>query len=118
MKGHSAKDYMVETPSIKQTSLEDIVEKYQYFIFDCDGVLFHSGDEIGQAFQSLKYIKQHPKQDKDIFFFTNATTRTREVLLHDKLIGEHDFHDIPLENLYTASYLTAMYVKNQLIPAK
>ena len=50
MKGHSAKDYMVETPTIKQTCLEDIVEKYKYFIFDCDGVLFHSGDEIGQAF--------------------------------------------------------------------
>ena len=48
---------MVNTPKIMQTKLEDLVEKYDYFIFDCDGVLFHSGDEIGQAFQSLKYIK-------------------------------------------------------------
>lgn len=54
---HSAKAYMVNTPKIMQTKLEDLVEKYDYFIFDCDGVLFHSGDEIGQAFQALKYIK-------------------------------------------------------------
>ena len=50
MEGHSAEAYMVETPTLKQALLEDLVEKYDYFIFDCDGVLFHSGDEIGQAF--------------------------------------------------------------------
>jgi hypothetical protein len=77
-RGHSAADYMVTTPRINQSRLEDLVEKYQYFIFDCDGVLFHSGDEIGQAFSALRYIKKHPSKNKDVFFFTNATTRTRE----------------------------------------
>ena len=38
---------MVETPGIQQALLEDLVKKYDYFIFDCDGVLFHSGNEIG-----------------------------------------------------------------------
>ena len=116
-KGHTAADYMVNTPRINQTKLEDLVEKYQYFIFDCDGVLFHSGDEIGQAFSALKYIKKHPAQNKDVFFFTNATTRTREELLK-KVQVEHNYFDIPKENIYTASYLTAQYCKDKLIPSR
>ena len=104
---------MVHTPTIKQSNLESIVEKYDYFIFDCDGVLFHSHDEIGHAFKALRFLKQKNKQ---IYFFTNATTRTREELLHNKIIGEHKFNEIPLENLYTASYLTSLYVKNEVFP--
>ena len=92
-----------------------MVQKYDYFIFDCDGVLFHSNDEIGDAFASLRYIKKvDPK--KQIFFFTNATTRTREELLHDKLIGDHSFDILPVENLYTASYLTALYLRDDYLP--
>jgi hypothetical protein len=79
-RGHKTSDYMLDTPNMPQSRLEDLVEKYQYFIFDCDGVLFHSNDEIGHAFKALKYIKKHPAK-KEVFFFTNATTRTREELL-------------------------------------
>ena len=107
---------MAETPTITQTNLETLVQKYDYFIFDCDGVLFHAGDEIGDAFKSLKYIQQFP--DKRVFFFTNAATRTREELLKEKIIGEHGFTTMPLENLYTAGYLASLYVKDQLIPAR
>jgi 4-nitrophenyl phosphatase len=108
---------MVSTPSIKQSRLEDIVEKYQYFIFDCDGVLFHSGDEIGQAFAALKYIKHHPSKSKDVFFFTNSTSRTRETLLK-KFQEEHNYFESSVENIYTAGYLTARYCKDKLIPSK
>lgn len=79
-KSHSTSAYMKDTPNIKQSRLEDLVDRYKYFIFDCDGVLFHSHDEIGDAFKALKYIKKHPAP-KEVFFFTNATTRTREELL-------------------------------------
>lgn len=93
LKGHSTEAYMVHTPQIKQSNLESIVDKYEYFIFDCDGVLFHYHDEIGHAFKALKYLK---KKNKQIYFFTNATTRTREELLNNKIIGEHKFEQIPL----------------------
>ena len=58
----------------------------------------------------------HPGQQKEIFLFTNATTRTREELLYDKLIGKHDFDLVPIDKIYTASYLTAKYLKDVLIP--
>jgi len=66
---------MVNTPNIDQSTLDKLVDDYDYFIFDCDGVLFHGHDEIGDAFSSLRYLKS---KNKEIFFFTNATTRTRE----------------------------------------
>eukprot|EP00355_Strombidium_rassoulzadegani_P000680 CAMPEP_0168608234 /NCGR_PEP_ID=MMETSP0449_2-20121227/514_1 /TAXON_ID=1082188 /ORGANISM="Strombidium rassoulzadegani, Strain ras09" /LENGTH=114 /DNA_ID=CAMNT_0008648197 /DNA_START=23 /DNA_END=367 /DNA_ORIENTATION=+ len=105
--GHSAADYMVTTPSIKQSSLEEMIEQYRYFIFDCDGVLFHSKDEIGRAFKALDLIKQH--DNKDVFFFTNATTRVRGDLLK-KVQVDHDFFNITVDKIYTASYLTGVYL--------
>ena len=111
---HSAANYMVSTPGLVQANLETLVQKYDRFIFDCDGVLFHSHDEIGDAFAALNYIKSF--SGKEIYFFTNATTRTRETLLNKKLIEDHNFRNIALENLYTASYLTSLYVKDELIP--
>lgn len=111
---HGIDDYLQITPTIEQADLDDLVKKYDYFIFDCDGVLFHSCDEIGRAFDALKYIKKHP--GKEIFFFTNALSRSREVFLNKKIIGEHGFTEIPLENLYTVSYLACLYVRDTLIP--
>ena len=96
---------MVGTPTIKQTNLETIAPKYNHFIFDCDGVLFHSKDEIGQAFKALSYLNS---SGKSTYLFTNATTRTRE-MLQEKIWVDHQ-HDFKLENIYTASYLTAMYL--------
>ena len=114
-KGHSAEAYMVNTPGIKQSNLEEMVKRYNYFIFDCDGVLFHSQDEIGQAFKALDYIKSFP--GKDIFFFTNATTRTRMNLVK-KVQNDHGFYNIGEENIYTASYCASIYLKEDLLPKK
>lgn len=111
---HGIQDYIQVTPGITQTNLESLVDQYDYFIFDCDGVLFHSGDEVGEAFNALRYIKKHA--GKHIYFFTNALARTREVFLNDKIIGEHGFTEIPIENLYTVSYLTCLYVRDTLFP--
>lgn len=36
--------------------LKDLVEKYDFFLFDCDGVLWHGDQEIEQAFAALRYI--------------------------------------------------------------
>ena len=37
-------------------------------------------------------------------------------MLNKKLIQDHNFKNIALENLYTASYLTSLYIKDELIP--
>ena len=37
-------------------------------------------------------------------------------MVHDKLIGEHDYDELPVDKAYTASYLTAIYLRDVFIP--
>jgi 4-nitrophenyl phosphatase len=87
------------------TDLETLVAKYDFFLFDCDGVLWSGPYEIKNAFAALKYIQQFP--EKEIFLITNNSTRLRESVIADKLkkFGGDDFH-VPLENIYTSAYVT------------
>jgi len=85
--------------------LADLVRTYDYFLFDCDGVLWHGESEIEGAFKALKYIQSHP--GKEIFLITNNSSRLRETVINDKLkvFGGDDFN-VPLANIYTSAYFT------------
>jgi 4-nitrophenyl phosphatase len=89
-----------------------LIEKYDYFLFDCDGVLWHGDREIEQAFSALRKIQLHSSGKKHIYLITNNSTRLRETIISDKLkkLGGDDFH-VPLENIYTSAYVTTQYVK-------
>ena len=52
---------------------KDLVDKYDYFIFDVDGVLIKGGTEIEDSFKGLDYILTQPQ--KKIFFLTNNSTK-------------------------------------------
>ena len=92
------------------TSFEDLVAKYDYFLFDCDGVLWHGDSEIERAFSALRHIQSH--EGKHVFLITNNSTRQRESVIEEKLkpMGGDDFV-VPLENIYTSSYVTGQYIK-------
>jgi ribonucleotide monophosphatase NagD (HAD superfamily) len=32
---------------------DDLIAKYDYFLFDCDGVLWHGADQIDGSFDAL-----------------------------------------------------------------
>ena len=55
--------------------LKEIAEKYEYFIFDCDGVLWH-GEEIhvGQAFRNIEWLESIGKK---VYFVTNNASLSR-----------------------------------------
>ena len=36
--------------------------------------------------------------------------------MHDKLIGEHGYDQLPVDKVYTASYLTAVYLRDVYVP--
>ena len=88
-----------------------MVKKYDYFLFDCDGVLWHGDSEIKGAFSALKYILSHP--GKEIFLITNNSSRLRETVINDKVkvFGGDDFH-LPLANVYTSAYVTGQYLRS------
>jgi 4-nitrophenyl phosphatase len=85
--------------------LVDLVKHYDYFLFDCDGVLWHGDSEIKDAFKALRYIKSHP--GKEIFLITNNSSRLRETVINDKVkVFGGDGFEVPLTNIYTSAYVT------------
>ena len=56
------------------SSIKPILSRYKYFFFDCDGVLWHGGKELFNAFQALKFLQA---QNKQIFLLTNNSTQSR-----------------------------------------
>ena len=59
---------------IQIDKLADIVNNYDCFVFDCDGVLYAEAKEIGQAFSVLQWLME---QGKKVFFLTNSAVYTR-----------------------------------------
>ena len=52
------------------TSVRSLAEKYDYFLFDCDGVLWN-GDtmHIGQSFRNIEWLESIGKK---CYFITNS----------------------------------------------
>lgn len=83
----------------------DIMEKYDSFIFDMDGVLWH-------GFEFMDYVKPTLdaliKANKQVFFCTNNSLTHRPVYQH--YLQKADI-DVPLSSVYTAASTTATYVR-------
>jgi len=47
---------------------------YKYFIFDCDGVLWHGSKELYNSFNIIRLLQS---QTKDYFLLTNDSTKTQ-----------------------------------------
>jgi 4-nitrophenyl phosphatase len=61
----------------------DLAEKYDYFLFDCDGVLWVGDQTIEHSFSALNYLIDN---NKKVYFLTNAAMRSRTELMNQKLI--------------------------------
>jgi 4-nitrophenyl phosphatase len=61
------------------TSVKELASKYDYFLFDCDGVLWHGENtQIGQAFKNIEWLES---QGKKVFFVTNNASISRETMM-------------------------------------
>ena len=93
-------------------SLKAIAQKYSYFIFDCDGVLWHGDTHmIGQAFRNIEYLESLGKQ---VYFVTNTSVKSRKDLAR-KMISEHfQYSECKANHIYSGATLAALYVKQNL----
>jgi phosphoglycolate/pyridoxal phosphate phosphatase family enzyme len=87
------------------TAFTTIVDKYETYIFDCDGVLWSGKTKFEEAFKTLDYLKS---KRKNIFFITNGSAKSREAL-YKKIKGLS--FDCRLEHAYPTSYLASAYLK-------
>jgi len=90
--------------SLTKTPFKDILDKYDSFFFDCDGVLFNGINYMAPAFEALNKLKE---LGKNVFFVTNMSKASR-VDAHAKISGGGFVPD--LDKVFTSSYLAARYL--------
>ena len=86
--------------------MDEIIDKYSYFIFDCDGVLWISGQPF---VSSIKLIKKLQELNKKIYFITNNSTKSR--IQYQEKMHTLGYTNINTSQIYCSSVLTAMYIK-------
>ena len=98
------------------SSVRQLAGLYDYFIFDCDGVVWH-GDEIhiGQAFRNIEWLESLGKK---VFFVTNNSSISREAMMakmENKVFGYQNAH---VDKLYPSCTIAAQYVKQNMPDCK
>ena len=88
---------------------QEILHSTDTFLFDCDGVVWHSLTPLPGAVEAVAYLKHLGKQ---VYFVTNKNTQSRIDTFHK--FCKLGFTEIALENVYTSSYATAHYLRNVL----
>lgn len=95
---------MSEKISNKQQVLK-LLESYDYFLFDCDGVIWLGDHLLPSVVETLQLLKQ---QNKTVIFVTNNSTKSRSDYLakFDKL----GIKGITQNEVFGSSYASAVYV--------
>ena len=90
------------------TNSEYFVDKYDTFLFDCDGVIWQGNQLIPGVKRVLDILQSKGKR---ILFVTNNSTKSRASYLQKfQLLGI----DTSLDNIFGSSYCAAYYMANTL----
>ncbi|GAA5987992.1 hypothetical protein JCM5350_007852 [Sporobolomyces pararoseus] len=87
---------------------ESLVDRYDNFLFDCDGVIWEGDRIIGESKQTLELLR---KRGKNIFFVTNNATKSRA---SNKQKFDKMGIQAEVEEIFTSAFAAAAYLKNVL----
>ena len=86
--------------------VEDFLNRFDYILSDCDGVLYVNDDAVPGASQALNKLRALGKK---VVFATNNSTKTREEQMKKlKKLG----YEVKLEEVFTTSFSTAIYLNS------
>jgi len=86
--------------------VEHFLNRFDYILTDCDGVLFVNNDAVPGVPQTLNRLR---KMGKKIIFATNNSTKTREEFMKKlKKLG----YEANMDELFPTSYSTAVYLES------
>lgn len=85
-----------------------IVKENDYFLFDCDGVLWSTGHLFPGAAEVIHKLHELGKK---VLFVTNNSTKTRQQYL-EKVVGYKI--KATLTDIFCTSYTTALYLKDHV----
>lgn len=104
--------YLQSTMSVKITSKEqvnDLLDKYDYFLFDCDGVLWLGDHLLPSIPETLSLLKEKNKQ---VIFVTNNSTKSRNDYL--KKFEKLGINNVTKQEIFGSSYASAIYIEKIL----
>ncbi|EGV65003.1 4-nitrophenylphosphatase [Yamadazyma tenuis] len=100
---------MVSSKITQKDQVKHLLDSYDYFLFDCDGVLWLGDHILPYVKETLTLLKQ---QNKSVIFVTNNSTKSREEYL--KKFEKLGIEGITKDDVFGSSYATAIYVNKIL----
>ncbi|XP_053726983.1 pyridoxal phosphate phosphatase [Synchiropus splendidus] len=92
---------------IRGPQIRTLLEAKDFFLFDCDGVIWHGETEISGAAQVVTSLM---RRGKNVVFVTNNCTRPRENYVHK--FCRLGFTDVMLDQIFSSSYCSALYLRD------
>lgn len=86
-----------------------LIDQYDHFLFDCDGVIWLDSDVIPGA---LEFIHDLKVRGKTYAFVTNNSSRLRNNYVQK--FAQMGFRDVTKGMIYPTSYLAALVLRDQL----
>ncbi|EEB07981.1 4-nitrophenylphosphatase [Schizosaccharomyces japonicus yFS275] len=87
---------------------KEFLDKFDVFLFDCDGVIWHGKNPIPQVKETLDLMRSMGKR---LFFVSNNSTKSRQTYL--KKITDLGI-EANLNEIYPSAYSSAVYIKKVL----
>ena len=87
------------------TTVLGLADKYDYFLLDCDGVIWSGEEEINQAFKSIEKLESLGK--KVFFLSNNATKSSQDSAEKMKRLG---YSDPKPDQIFGTAFITAQYM--------
>ena len=86
---------------VSDTTIELLANTYDYFLFDCDGVIWEGASEIEGSIKALNYLKSLGKK---LFFLSNNSTKSRKDYVTE--LGTHGY-TAEITSIISSSYTMA-----------
>ena len=88
---------------------EKILDKYDTYLFDCDGVIWIGNELLPSVKETLELLQS---KKKNLIFVSNNSTKARDQYI-EKLAGL-GIHGVKLEQIINSCYSTAIYINEVL----
>ncbi|KAM4579191.1 pyridoxal phosphate phosphatase [Fundulus diaphanus] len=92
---------------IRGAQIRGLLEAKDFFLFDCDGVIWHGENAITGA---AKVVNALIRRGKNVVFVTNNCTRPRENYVSK--FTRLGFTDVMLDQIFSSSYCSALYLRD------
>ncbi|MED6285115.1 hypothetical protein CHARACLAT_026019 [Characodon lateralis] len=92
---------------IRGAQIRGLLEAKDFFLFDCDGVIWHGENAITGA---AKVVNALIRSGKNVVFVTNNSTRPRENYVNK--FTRLGFTDVMLDQIFSSSYCSALYLRD------